>query len=479
MMILRRKLSCVVIALMAMLVHGGLAVAASEDGSAEAQAVSSSGTLGKADGYQGIWYFNQPSKDEYVYKYSGGLGTYCAKHLPFAVYRPEVNKTFFCYGGTVPGKRELLHMVSYYDHATGLVPRPTILLDKETDDAHDNPVIQVDREGYVWIFSSSHGTSRPSYISRSIAPYSIDAFERVLTTNFSYPQPHYIPEKGFVFVHTRYDNGRVNYCMTSADGRTWSEPKRLAKIAQGHYQVSNRFGDKVGTTFNYHPEGKGLNWRTNLYYMESLDFGETWRSVRGEVLDLPLTEIDNPAIVHDWESEGLNVYMKDLAFDSKGNPIILVLTSKGYESGPANDPRLWRTVRWTGEAWDIQGTITSDNNYDTGSLYVERDAFWRLIGPTQTGPQPYNPGGEVAMWTSEDQGQTWQMVRPLTHNSEYNHTYVRRPVNAHPDFYAFWADGHGRRPSESRLYFCDKSGEHVWRLPFTMDEAFASPEPIN
>ena len=50
---------------------------------------------GKDTGYRGIWYMNQPSGDEYVYKYSGGLGTYCAKHKPFAVYWPEVNKTFF------------------------------------------------------------------------------------------------------------------------------------------------------------------------------------------------------------------------------------------------------------------------------------------------------------------------------------------------------------------------------------------------
>ncbi len=53
----------------------------------------------KDSGYRGIWYMNQPSGDEYVYKYSGGLGTYCAKHKPFAVYCPQVDKTFFCYGG--------------------------------------------------------------------------------------------------------------------------------------------------------------------------------------------------------------------------------------------------------------------------------------------------------------------------------------------------------------------------------------------
>ncbi len=54
----------------------------------------------KDDGYRGIWYYNQPSKDEYVYKYSGGLGTYPANHIPFCIYAPAANKTFFFYGGT-------------------------------------------------------------------------------------------------------------------------------------------------------------------------------------------------------------------------------------------------------------------------------------------------------------------------------------------------------------------------------------------
>src|SRR5947208_956325 len=79
----------------------------------------------KDDGYRGIWYYNQPSKDEYRYKYSGGFATYPQQHLPIAYYAKEANKTFFCYGGTAAGKNELLHMVSYYDHATGQVPRPT------------------------------------------------------------------------------------------------------------------------------------------------------------------------------------------------------------------------------------------------------------------------------------------------------------------------------------------------------------------
>lgn len=189
----------------------------------------------------------------------------------------------------------------------------------------------------------------------------------------------------------------------------------------------------------------------------------------------PLTEIKNPALVHNYQSEGLLVYLIDIVFNEEDNPIILYITSNGYESGPKNDPRTWTTARWTGNKWEINKAMTSDNNYDMGSLYIEDDGTWRLIAPTETGPQPYNTGGEMAMWVSKDSGKLWKMVKQLTKNSEFNHTYARRPVNAHPDFYAIWADGHARKPSQSSLYFCSKDGT-VKILPREMKSEFEKPK---
>jgi hypothetical protein len=122
---------------------------------------------------------------------------------------------------------------------------------------------------------------------------------------------------------------------------------------------------------------------------------------------------------------------------------------------------------------------TSQNNYDHGSLYVEEDGAWRVIAPTEPGPQPFNPGGEMVMWLSKDQGGTWDKVAQLTQNSSRNHTYARRPLDAHPDFYALWADGNAREPSESSLYFTNRRGEHVWRLPARMAGEFAAPEIVD
>jgi len=453
--------------------HGGFAGAPAAVYAKEAELA-----VQELDGYRGIWYSNQRQDDEYVFKYSGGLGTYCMKHLPFAVYAPEVNKTFFVYGGTTIAGDTLLHMISYFDHTTQTVPRPRLLIDKMTSDAHDNPVISMDSGGHLWVFSSSHGTARPSYIFRSKEPYDIDAFELVLTTNFSYPQPHYIPDKGFVFLHTLYrDGGRSLFQSVSPDGRQWSEPELISRIERGHYQVSAAHGTKVGTAFNMHPAPQGLNWRTNLYYMESDDFGRTWRTVTGEVLPTPVTDVAGPALVYDCQSDGIVVYMKEIVFDPEGRPVIFFLTSKGWQSGPVNDPRHWQTARWTGQRWEISEVARVDNNYDSGSLYIESDDLWRVIGPSGTGPQPYNTGGEMEMWISRDRGRTWHKSAELTHDSRFNHHYARRVINAHPGFYALWADGHGREKSTSRLYFTDRDGTCVWRLPDRMDSLFAAPEP--
>jgi hypothetical protein len=421
---------------------------------------------------------NQPSGDEYVYKYSGGLGTYCAKHQPFAVYSKKADKTFFCFGGTDDINSTLFHEVSYYDHKTGEIANPTIILDKKTTDAHDNPVISVDDKGYIWIFSTSHGISRPSYISRSIKPYDISEFELIHPTeivdgqevpfnNFSYFQIWHVKEKGFMAFFTKYSKEEKNRIIgynTSKDGIKWGEWKVIAHIQNGHYQISAENKGNFSVAFNYHPQKGGLNYRTNLYYLQTPDRGKNWYNAMGEKVDIPLTEVKNKALIRDFESEGLKCYMKDLNLDRKGNPVIMVISSKGYESGPENGPRIWEIFHYKGMKWENHLVTSSDNNYDMGSIYVDSGKRWQIIGPTETGPQPYNPGGEVALWVSRDSGKSWQKQKQLTRNSPMNHTYVRRPVNAHPGFYALWADGHGRKPSESNICFCNKKGD-VFKLP--------------
>ena len=436
-------------------------------------------TPATVDGYQGIWYYNQPSKDKFVYKYSGGFATYPQQQSPIAIYVASQHKTFFCYGGTTPGKQELLHMVSYYDHKTGMVPRPTLLMNKKTEDAHDNPVMSIDAQGHIWIFSNAHGTSRPSFIHRSRKPYDIRDFELVQTTNFSYGHPWFHGGRGFLFLHTLYeDKGRSLYWTKSSDGREWEKPKLLARAELGHYQITAHAKERTASAFNLHPNPVGLNERTNLYYVETTDMGATWRTAGGKAIDVPIRSASHASLVHDYKAEKRLVYLKEVSFDSDGRPVILYLTSGGYESGPKNDPRIWHTARWNGSQWDIRELTRSDHNYDFGALWIEPDGTWRVIAPTDPGPQPYTTGGDMVMWTSKDKGTRWTRVAQLTAGSERNHTYARKPVNAHPEFYAFWADGDTLKPSISHLYFTDRAGSAVWRLPPQMSGDFARPEKM-
>lgn len=441
------------------------------------------------DGYRGIWYMNQPVNTAFRYKYSGGFATYPQQHVPIAIYAPEVRKTFFVYGGSAGNvsrsSDELQHYVSYYDHATGTVPRPVRVLQKRTEDAHDNPTLSIDGAGYLYVFSSAHGTSRPSYLHRSKRPYDISAWVLLQTTNFSYTQPWYLPQsRRFLFLHTLYQDGqRTLNWKTSDDGVRWGEPHRLAHLELGCYQISFRDGDtdRVATAFDLHPDhgrkGKGLNYRTNLYYLETRDAGTTWTTVSGTVVSLPLTSADNPALVRDYRAEDLNVYLKDLAFTADGHPVLLYLTSRGFEPGSGSGPYQWFTARWTGETWVYRPFTESDHNYDHGSLYIEADGTWRVIAPTAPGPQAGGTGGDMVMWVSSDQGSHWTNLRLLTPHSRFNHSYARKPVNAHPGFYALWADGSPLEPTPSSLYFATRDGQ-VFRLPEHMTSSTMKPERV-
>ncbi len=63
-----------------------------------------------ADGFRGIW-FTLGQKSEHGDKYSGGLGTYTANHVPMAHYVKKVNRTYFTWGGTPAGDQRRLQIL--------------------------------------------------------------------------------------------------------------------------------------------------------------------------------------------------------------------------------------------------------------------------------------------------------------------------------------------------------------------------------
>ncbi|BFK45425.1 BNR-4 repeat-containing protein [Alistipes sp. i18-0019-D1] len=440
----------------------------------------------QADGYRGIWFTIGQARSAYGAKYSGGLGTYTMKHIPMAVYAPQADKTFFVYGGTPSEDRKyLLCMAGCYDHKTGMLRRPVVVFDKGVDgvcDPHDDPTIQIDRDGYVWVFVAGRANKRPGIRYRSTKPYDISEFEYVNESIMAYPQVHYHPEKGFFLFFTRYDGVRQLFCQTSPDGREWSGYRQIASIIDegetksGHYQFTNLCGDKLMCCFNRHINGD-VDTRTNIYYIQSEDWGRTWTTIDGKPVELPITRSKNPALVHDYRAEQRNCYIKDINFGTDGQPVILYLTSDNHLTGPDGGIRRWHTVRWNGSEWVYSEITTSTHCYDSGSLWIDRNDVWTVIAPTDAGPQYWGTGGEMVMWRSRDKGLTWERVRTLTHDSPRNHGYARRPLNADKKFYAFWADGNPDSLSISYLYFCNDKG-NVFRMPYSMNAQWQKPEPV-
>ena len=430
-------------------------------------------SVSHTNSYVGIWY-SIGQANEYGAKYSGGLATYPANMFPMASYAAAVNKTFFVYGGTTAdGERKLHIMCSYYDHQTGMVPIPTVVRASTFSDAHANPAIAIDDDGYVWVFCATrHGFEGRRYRSRQ--PYDIAAFDLVDSRYMAYPQPWHMGTNGFFFAFTQYTGGRELYFQTSSNGVNWSAAQKFAGFG-GHYQNSMARGNRFGTAFNYHPGG--VDKRTDLYYMQTDDQGRTWATADGTPLTVPLNAAKNAAMVIDYQAQDKLVYIHDTNLDTNGYPYILYLTSSNHAAGPAGDPRTWHVTHWDGTQWHTSDITNSTHNYDVGCLHIEDDGTWRVIGPTAAGPQAWGTGGEVEMWVSADQGSSWSRQIVMTSGSANNHTYVRRPVPAQPDFYAFWADGDTEGVSPVRLYFGTKDGS-VYQLPVAMTNSLQAPVSV-
>ena len=434
----------------------------------------------KIDGYKGIWFTLGQFNTDYGDKYSGGLGTYTAKHRPLAIYAEAVNRTYFVYGGTTSlNEKHLLCMIAYYDHSTGEVPKPTVVHDKlGVDDPHDNPSLLIDGEGYIWVFVSGRGRIRPGFKYRSQSPYSIDAFKQITEEEMTYPQPHFDDTHGFFNFFTKYTGVRELYFESSSNGISWTSDLKLAGIIEegasksGHYQVSGKYKNTLCTFFSRHPDGN-VDRRTDLFYVQTKDFGTTWSNGFDTPLSLPLIKVENPARVINYTAQGKNVYLKDLNFDQYGNPVCLYLTSNGHLPGPDDGPRDWKITGLEDGRWYTRTIFQSDHNYDMGSLYIQGD-LWSIMAPSNPGPQKHHAGGEVVIWESQDNGKSWQPTIQATIDSQVNHNYIRRPLNAKAQFFCFWADGDPSKFSKSMLYFSDDKGQ-VYQLPYHMNSSMATP----
>ncbi len=333
--------------------------------------------------------------------------------------------------------------------------------------------LTIDPEGRIWVYVAGRARSRPGFVYRSVKPHDIDRFELISSDEICYPQPWYIEGEGIVELFTKYTGVRELYWNFRKPDGSRGEDQKLAGM-EGQYQTSFCRGRRIVTAFNRHPKGHP-DGRTDLYYLETRDLGKTWQTIDGKTIAPPLANPDNPARIKPYSEEGRLVYVKDVTLDGDGNPVILAVTSSDHRPGPQGDPRTWEVLHHKGGAWRIHKVTDSTHNYDTGPIWVEGNGTWRIIGPTERGPQRWGGGGEVAVWTSRDEGrpgrrcvtQQGQPAKPLVSPQVIGADGIRRSPSL---------GGRARRQaSVSRLYFADFEGKTVRRLPYDMKRRLCHP----
>lgn len=418
------------------------------------------------DGYKGIWFsLNQIHNG--LDKYSGGLGTFTAKHIPLAVYSDKVNKTFFVYGGVSDStSRELMCMVGEFDHNTNLLRKPKRVYCKHNvNDPHDNPTIMIDDDGFIYIYISGRSKVRKGIKLKSDKPYSIsDGFTIIEKSEFTYPQI-WNTDFGVVHLFTRYNGIRLLYCEYKDSVYELVNIKN-GNMYSGHYQVSNYSNGKLGTFFNYHINGN-CDKRTNLYFIETID-GYNWHDICGNNLKLPIT--GNSPIVKDYQKLKKNVYLKDMKY-YHNKPMCLYIISNGFESGSINEPYEWMVAKWNGDGWETVKLLNADHNYDQGSIIIFDDIIYLVI-PVGNSPQAYAGGGEVMVYKFINNKAV--LCKQTTKNSIYNNNYVRYVLHGKPPFNYFWSNGNPFKFSKCELFFGDLDG-NAWKMPYNMNKEFNKP----
>ncbi len=532
----------------------------------------------RVNGFNGIQHgvgntasldINRDGIPDDVVKYSGNLATYTAKHSPSAVRRGLF--TYFTYSGEVPlddgeagsprvgttgaidcvfegsaqfrneqGEAPALGIyVSRYNHVTGRVAPPVLVHMKCTNDTHDNAVINLDADGYVYVLVSGRAVARGNFVFRSVDVESIDGFIDVTPAmndyvehlndlaekitrrrpfsgpayrGINYPKIFWVDDPSvqgqgyFRLVYTIYcgvigrsgcTGNRQLYTarMHVHDGGVSIQGIRPLAAYFGHYAVANARERDIVIAFNMHPDWE-LDNRTNIYYLHSVDGGETWLNARNEELELPAVSnlgLNRIAVREYYEPHyrgpvTQRIYMKDVSFVGAGLdklPTILYVGSLAEDHVPSTTADHYLAKeRWTGTSWRQQRlTDAVDHNYSSGMLFSADDSY-RVFYPHTAEAQNNALAGGAAAYldtgaTDDTAGSsvlmTDDVVDPGSGTSDYlanlcEFNYIKPVLNGSEDFAGIMSGGNPYQYQKTAPLFLVDFYGGIRRLPTSFSD---------
>ena len=375
---------------------------------------------------------------------------YTQYHTPAATYyttiRPNgirfvgrYDRSYFVYGDYSRDPA-----IRYYDNSTGILSEAVIAgRTPILGDAHGNPSLLIDDEGYIYVFFGCH--HHPIRMRRSKAPENILEWEEEVQIDVAatYPQPYMLDSRTIITSFREYtgiETAGWGYVTSTSKGQEWSscrllvnEPKKfiyaLSEVVRNSLDEASYH--LVITPFNY-----DTSLYENIYYIRSDDGMGTFQASDGTVIagEPPFT-LSQLELV--YENADSSSHVNDFAIGGDGTPYIL------FNEGPWSQAALpapgeWKLARRSESGWVINSIAPCNHLFDRGCLLVDRAPRLRAFLPVG---HDLHDGGEMVEYSSEDNGHTWELSNEITRDSELSHNYAVRVLGAAQDFQVFWSFG--------------------------------------
>lgn len=255
-------------------------------------------------------------------------------------------------GALLLGKRPIDSAV-WSTFSMGAIAGNPLVLPVDTD-SHNTVSIALDRAGYIHVAANMHG-DQLRYV-RSGNPFDITAWTvpgmtGLNETQVSYPR-FLLPEAGpLLFMYRDGASGSGDIYLNRYVEGAWAQVGMIAAgKATNESPYESRFAErngKIAVSFTWRPNGGDHNTNNDVHYIESANFGDTWTSVAGAPVSLPLTHANTSARVLTTAATNSGIINQfGLDLDIQGRPHIALTLADG-----STPDRNIHHLYWTGAAW--------------------------------------------------------------------------------------------------------------------------------
>ncbi|MCP4642268.1 MAG: hypothetical protein GY851_17620, partial [bacterium] len=347
--------------------------------------------------------------------------------------------------------------VCAYDHAaekwSGPVKAGVNLMGKTPDptghndaDDHGRPALIVDMQGYIHVVFGGHG-GFPKFGRNELGAWGKGKQTHVVSKNprdlsewkelenispFGTYSQFVKMDNGDIYLFYRHGSHRSNwvYQKSTDNCRTFAPPVSVLKhktreedpnIHDAWYAwFENGLADTVTASYIYHPCAvRGhTKERYNAYYMQMDCTDDSWQTVRGQALTLPVTKEQADVLTLVCNTGGERSNHGTCRMDSEGNPHVF------FRQGPGQV----RYFRWMGDSWFGPVAVTGQHKSQDGDFVVESSERVRMLLSNSTPEQ-----GEVRWWETSDGGRTWEKGASLVSSPQTSYRVSTLVRNGHPD----------------------------------------------